>query len=133
MSWWTVSTVVKKSAEEHLYYYKDGITIKVIQGYRWGKVCVLTDDDFPPDIDKENEDGFEVTNSSLIADWELEEFMDGWYGNIEFPEDVDPIEQERLTDIFSDNGIMGLEEDGWEDTCETEWWLFGPLEITRAD
>jgi hypothetical protein len=28
---------------------------------------------------------------------------------------------------------MGLEEDGWEDTCETEWWLFGPLEITRAD
>jgi hypothetical protein len=59
--------------------------------------------------------------------------MDGWYGNIEFPEDVDPIEQERLTDIFSDNGIMGLEEDGWEDTCETEWWLFGPLEITRAD
>ena len=133
MAWWMVSTAVKKSAEEHLYYYKDGYTIKVIQGYRWGKVCVLTEGDDPPDIDTENEEGFEVTNSDIIDDWELEEFMDGCYADIQFPGDFDPIEQERLTEIFEDEGIMGLEEEGWEDTCETEWWLFGPLEITRAD
>ena len=133
MTWWTVSTVFKKHAEEHIFYYKDGVTIKVIQGYRWGKISVSTEGDDPPEIDLENEEGFEATNSDVIEDWELDEFMDGCYGEVMFPADFDLLEQERLTDIFYDEGITGLEEEGWEDICETEWWLFGPLEITRAD
>lgn len=133
MAWWTVRTLEKKSAEEHLFYYKNGVIIKIIQGYRWGSISVLTDNNEPPNIDLENEEGFEATTSEEIDDWELEEFMDGCHGDIIFPADFDPIEQEMLTDIFYDRGIEGIEEEGWEDACETEWWLFGPLEITRAE
>ena len=65
MATWELSTEYKKNAVEVQLWYKDGVTIKKIDGYRWGTFYCESDE--RPDIDLRNPDGYELTD----YDWEL--------------------------------------------------------------
>lgn len=124
MTTWTLSTIEKKSVEEHEIWVKDGVTIKRINGFRWGSV--YCEDDERPDIDLDNPDGINVFD--CVYDFELNSLDDGWYGDWEFPEDFDPEEQERIINGYDEEGYEFMENEGW-DNYENETWFFGPLSL----
>ena len=133
MAYWTVSTVEKKSCEEHEFWVKDSETIVRISGFRWGTFRVETSDDNPPEgIDAENPDGIDMYSHSgdNIVDIELVSMDDGWFVDVEYPDNMSDEERSRMDELWEEDYYDGWEGDGWTQD-ETEAWLFGPLEIVR--
>jgi hypothetical protein len=133
MAVWQLRTKHKKSAETHTFMNKDGVRINVIEGFRWGKVLLTTEGDTAPAIDLSNPHGlntFEIPDT----EWDLDSFDDGWYSDIQVIEGELPDEElEELLELFSGGGIYDLEDHGWEDESECEWWFYGPLELEKID
>jgi hypothetical protein len=139
MAIWRVSTYYKKSCEEHEYYYKDGQTIVRKTGFRWGSFFVETDDDNPPKFEFDYVPGGDGRLDSInmydccvnnIVGSELEHMSDGCWEDIEFPEEMDDEEQERLTELFDESSIYEVleESEGWSQN-DTEAWVWGPILI----
>ena len=96
MTTWVLKTLEKKSVEETEFWTKDGQTIKRITGFRWGTVYCESDE--RPDIDLTNPDGLEVFATDY--DFELDSLDDGWYGDVEYPEDMSDEERERMDELW---------------------------------
>lgn len=128
MATWQLSTASKKNAVEKQYWYKEGVTIIREEGYRWGTFYCESDEQ--PEVDLENEDGYDLTNSKY--DWELDSLDDGCWVEWDFPEDMDEEEQERIIALCEDDFIEGLEGDGWIND-DTEYLFYGPLELKEID
>lgn len=129
MATWKLKTLDKKSAETHTFLKKGSLRIKITEGFRWGSVYLITEDDTPPVIDLTNPDGLE-TYSVPDTEWDLDEFDDGWYTNIEaVTGELSDTEIEELEELFGNDGIYGLEQNKWQDEGECEWWFFGPLQL----
>jgi len=131
MAFWKLSTTQKKSAEERQLWSRDGIVIEITESYRWGSfVC---DSDTKPDVDLENPDGFTLDENTSNHTWEIDFFDDGWSGNVEHVSGEMPIEElDNVMGIFKAGGYSALEEQGWEDLYETEYILYGPLQLERV-
>ena len=134
---WKVSTKDKKSVEEHEYWEKDGQVIVRISGFRWGSWIVTTDDNSPPDFEREPCPGGSTDPDSVDMyncgyETALEMLDDGWYGDIQFPEDMDEEEQERLEEIWEEDSFEAWENDGWTQT-ETECWAWGEFDIEKIE
>jgi hypothetical protein len=124
MATWVLTTIEKKSVEEIEFWTKDGQTIKRITGFRWGKVYCESDE--KPDIDLENPEGISVFDCG--HDFELDSLDDGWYADVEYPEDMDDEERERMDELWDEESYDGWEGEGWnQDECET--WFYGPLSL----
>ena len=141
MANWTVKTLDKKSVEEHEIWTKDGQTIRRISGFRWGSWTVETDDDEPPEFEFDEVPGGNGKADSLnmwncetnnIVTVELISMDDGWYGDIDWPEDMDDDERERLEELWEEEYYDGWENDGWV-LDETEAWIWGPIEISDEE
>jgi hypothetical protein len=132
MATWTVSTKEKKSCEEREIWTKDDMTITRITGFRWGTFSVETTDDNPPLIDADNPEGINMYDYSAdnVDSTELVSMDDGWYGDVEYPDDLDEEEQERMNKLWDEDSYEGWEVEGWYQS-ETEAWFFGPLDIVR--
>lgn len=134
MAIWQVSTNEKKSVEEHEFWTKDGLTIKRITGFRWGTFTIETSDDNPPeDIDPENPDGinmYDYFSDNAENGAELDNLSDGWYGDVEWPEELSEEERERLEELWEEESYSSWESDGWYNS-ETECWFFGELTIEK--
>jgi hypothetical protein len=128
MATWKLSTASKKNAVEKQYWTKEGVTIIREEGYRWGTFYCESDEQ--PDIDLDNEDGYDLTNSEY--DWELDSLDDGCWVEWDFPEDMDEEEQERFLALCEEDYIEGLEGDGWIND-DTEYLFYGPLELEEID
>lgn len=128
MALWQLSTASKKNAIEKQFWTKDGITFIKEEGYRWG--TFTCDNDTEPDIDLENEDGYNLSNSEY--DWELDTLDDGCWVDWDFPEDMSEEEQERIQTLWDEDSFEGLEGDGWIND-DTEYWFHGPLELKEID
>lgn len=126
MTTWVLKTLEKKSVEETEFWTKDGQTIKRITGFRWGTVSCENDE--RPDIDLTNPDGLEVFATDY--DFELDSLDDGWYGDVEYPEDMSDEERERLEELWDEDGYDGWESDGWYND-DTETWFYGPLSLEK--
>jgi hypothetical protein len=129
MATWTVKTADKKSVTEIEIWTKSGQEIRRITGFRWGSWTVETDDDELPEL--EFEDGkIDINNcySNNVDSVELISMEDGWLGDVEYPVDMSDQEQERLDELWDEDGYDGWENDGWYNS-ETEVWLEGPIEI----
>lgn len=130
MSTWELTTLHKKSAATMTFFTKGKHRICINEGFRWGTVILTTDDTNPPVIDLENPDG---VNTCMIPDteWDLESFDDGWFSELLLVEGKMSVKKlEALQELYDDDNIDGLEEDGWEDEGESEWWMYGPLQLT---
>ena len=126
MATWVLKTLDKKSVEETEFWTKDGKTIKRITGFRWGTVYCESDE--RPDIDLSNPDGLEVFATDY--DFELDNLDDGWYVDVEYPEDMSDEERERMDELWNEDSYDGWEGDGWTND-DTETWFYGPLSLEQ--
>ena len=113
MATWKVEPTWKKSVIERNYLTKDGNTVMVETGWRWGEFTVETEDDNPPDI----EAGVDIYNCDYNG--ELVETTDGCWEEIDY-DDCDDESREWLEEFFDEgNSWLDLEEHGWmQDECE---------------
>lgn len=126
MAEWSVKPTWKKSIIERNYLTKDGNTVMIETGWRWGEFTVYTDDDNPPNI----EAGVDIYNCDYET--ELVETTDGCWEEIDY-DDCDDETREWLEEFFDEgNSWLDLEELGWtQDECEMI--IDCDLEITRID
>lgn len=136
MSTYKVSTRNKKSVEEIEMWTKDGMTIRRINGYRWGSFFIETNNNEPPeDITEENEDGinmYDYFSDNAENGAELDVLSDGWLCDFEWPEDMPDHERARLEELWDEDAYSGWEAEGWYND-ETECWFYGPLDIEKVD
>lgn len=137
---WEVSPYYKKSCEEHEHYTKDGMTIKRKTGFRGATFIVETNDGNPPEFEFDFVPGGDGKKDSLdmykfpgsnIENVELDSMWDGCWEDIEFPEEMDEEEQERLQELIDEEGDVYevLEnQEGWSQS-ECEAWIWGPILI----
>ncbi len=143
MATWKVSPYYKKSCEEHEQYYKDGMTIVRKTGYRGASFFVETTDDNLPELEFDFVPGGDGKKDSInmydcpgsnIENVELESMWDGCWEDIVFPDEIDEGEQERLQELFEEEGIYEILEnqEGWM-LDETQAWIWGPILIEDSD
>ena len=146
MAQWTVKTYYKKSCQEIEYWIqsKGEGRITVTNGFRWGEWTVETTDDNPPEFEfVEVPDGNGARDSINMLDCsvnnienvELVSMDDGgcWY-DVDITV-LDEAAKEELEEFIDENSIYELEEreeDPWYQ-AETEWWVWGPIEITNGN
>ena len=129
MAVWELSTAYKKNAIEVQLWYKDGVTIKKIEGYRWGTFYCESDE--KPDIDLHNEDGgYELSDDGY--DWELDSLDDGCWSEWEFPDEVTEEERTKIEEAWDNDWYEGVEALGWSQD-DTEYWFQGPLRLVNKD
>lgn len=126
MATWRITNYHKKNAVERQIWIKDDIRFVKEEGFRWG--IWETESDEQPDVDLENPDGWEPDSD----EWEFIEMIDGCWVEWIFPDDMDEEEQERIQELWNEDSFEGLEGDGWIND-ETEFWLYGPLQLTNVD
>ena len=127
MATWELSTEYKKNAIEVQLWYKDGVTIKRIEGYRWGTFYCESDE--RPDIDLRNEgEGYELAD----YDWELDSLDDGCWAEWEYPDSVSAEEREKIEEAWDNEWYEGMEALGWSND-DTEYWFQGPLKLVNRD
>ncbi len=128
MAIWKITNLEKKNAVERQYWVKGDQTIIREEGFRWGYwTC---QQDTPPDIDLANPDGYEVGCSEF--EWELQEMVDGSWADITWPDSMTEEEQQEWEEAWNEDGYDGVEALGWSND-ETEYWIYGPLELTNED
>lgn len=128
MAIWKITNLEKKNAVERQYWVKGDQTIIREEGFRWGYWTCQRDT--PPDIDLANPDGYEVGCSEF--EWELQEMVDGSWADITWPDSMTEEEQQEWEEAWDEDGYDGVEALGWSND-ETEYWIYGPLELTNED
>jgi hypothetical protein len=113
MAMWSIKPSWKKSIIERNYFSKDGNTVMVETGWRWGEFTCETEGDSEPDI---------TSGTDLYScDYEVEmvELNDGCWEEHDF-DDCDEETTEWLENFFEEgNSYLDLEEHGWTmDECE---------------
>ena len=127
MATWQLSTEYKKNAIEVQLWYKDGVAIKRVEGYRWGTFSCESDE--RPDIDLRNEgDGYELAD----YDWELGSLDDGCWADWEYPTDFPIEERIKIEEAWDNEWYDGMEALGWSND-DTEYWFQGPLKLVNQD
>lgn len=127
MAVWQLSTEYKKNAIEVQLWYKDGVAIKRVEGYRWGTFSCESDE--RPDIDLRNEgDGYELAD----YDWELGSLDDGCWAAWEYPTDFPIEERTKIEEAWDNEWYDGMEALGWSND-DTEYWFQGPLKLVNRD
>ena len=121
-----LTTLEKKNVVETEFWYKDGKIIKRSTGFRWGTVYCESDE--RPDIDLENPDGLEVFATDY--DFELDNLDDGCWVDVEYPEDMSEEEQQRMDELWDEEGYDAWEGEGWSQD-DTETWFNGPLSLEQ--
>jgi len=145
MAIWKVRAYHKKNVQEveHWVRREGQGRITVTNGFRWGEWTVETSDDNPPEFEFTEVPGGDGKKDSInmldceinnIESVELISMDDGgcWY-DIEFS-GLTLEEEEELEEFIEENSIYDLEdrEDSWY-SDETEWWVWGPIEIQNED
>jgi hypothetical protein len=126
MAEWSVKPTWKKSIIERNYYHKDGNTVMIETGWRWGEFTVYTDDANPPNI----EAGVDIYDCEYET--ELVETTDGCWEEHDMDE-CDDETTEWLEEFFDEgNSYYDLEEHGWNQG-DCEMIIDCDLEITRID
>lgn len=138
MAVWKVGPYYKKSCEEHEHFTKDGMKIVRKTGWRFGSWEVTTSDDNPPEFDFYEVPGGNGAKDSInmndcygnnVEEVEFIETFDGCWEDVDWPEDMDDEERERLEELIEEEGFYALEdEEGWM-LDDTEMWIWGPISI----
>jgi hypothetical protein len=132
MATWKLSPQYKKSAVERQYWYKDGKTIIREEGYRWGTFSVESDERPLSDAELKNEDGYELSCIDNDECWELWDLTDGCWADTEAGRDCTEEDLEEFNTAWDEDTYEAVEALGW--MCDdTEYYYYGPLELTNQD
>jgi hypothetical protein len=133
MATWKLSPQYKKSAVEKMFFYKDGKCITIEQGFRWASFTVQSDERPLTDEELKNEDGYELSFIENDESWEMWEMMDGCWLDIEAARDnTTSTDVEEFEAAWEEDSYEGVEALGWSQD-DTEYYYYGPLELTNED
>jgi hypothetical protein len=133
MATWKLSPQYKKSAVEKMFFYKDGKCITIEQGFRWATFNVQSD--LRPLTDEElvNEGGYELSFIENDESWEMWDMTDGCWLDIEAARDNTTEEDvAEFEAAWEEDSYEGVEAIGWVND-DTEYYYYGPLELTNED
>ena len=144
MAIWTVKTYHKKNVQEVETFHRrdsDG-KVTVTNGFRWGSWTVETSDDNPPEFEFTEVPGGDGKKDSInmldceinnIDNVELIDMDDGgcWY-DIEV-EGLSEEDEEEVREFLEENIPYELENCKNYYQGDTEWWIWGPIEIQDED
>jgi hypothetical protein len=132
MTTWKLSPQYKKSAVERQFWYKDGKVIIREEGYRWGTFSVESDERPLTDEELKNEDGYELSCIENDECWELWDLTDGCWADTEAGRDCTEEDLEEFNTAWDEDTYEAVEALGW--MCDdTEYYYYGPLELTNQD
>jgi len=132
MATWKLSPQHKKSAVEKMFFYNGSKAIVVEQGWRWGTFTVESDERPLTDLELVNEDGYELGCIDNNESWELSEMTDGCWLDIDALRDTTEEDVTAFEQAWEQDGYDGVEELGWSNN-DTEYYYYGPLELTNED
>lgn len=133
MATWNLSPQYKKSAVEKMFFYKDGKCITVEQGFRWANFKVESDERPLSDDELKNEDGYELGCIDNDECWEMYDMNDGCWLEIEIGNDkTNSTDVEEFEEAWNEDSYEGVEALGWSQD-DTEYYYYGPLELTNED
>lgn len=133
MTTWNLSPQYKKSAVEKMFFYKDGMVISIEQGFRWANFTVESDERPLTDEELKNEDGYELGCIDNDESWEMSDMTDGCWLDIARENDkVTDEEFEKFEAAWEEDSYSGVEDLGWSND-DTEYFYYGPLELTNED
>lgn len=133
MATWKLSPLYKKSAVEKQFWYKDGKVIIREEGYRWGTFYVTSDTRPLTNAELRNEDGYELGCIDNDECWELDNLDDGCWAESTAGNDQTTEEDiEEFEEAWEEDYFEGAEAAGWTND-DTEYWYYGPLELTNED
>lgn len=133
MATWNLSPQYKKSAVEKMFFYKDGMIISIEQGFRWANFTVESDERPLTDEELKNEDGYELGCIDNDESWEMQDMTDGCWLDIKRENDkVTDEELEKFEAAWEEDSYEGVESLGWSND-DTEYYFYGPLELTNED
>lgn len=133
MATWKLSPQYKKSAVEKMFFYKEGKCITVEQGFRWATFTVESDVRPLTDEELKNEDGYELGCIDNDECWEMWDMIDGCWVDIKAENDKTTAEDlAEFEQAWEEDSYSGVEELEWMND-DTEYYYFGPLELTNDD
>jgi hypothetical protein len=132
MATWTLSPQHKKSAVERQYWSKDGKVIVREEGFRWATFYVESDERPLSDQELQNPDGYELGSIDNDESWELDNMTDGCWADSEAGRNCTEQDLEEFDEAWEEDSFEGVEALGWSND-ETEYWYYGPLELTNSD
>ena len=107
MARWNIQPSYKKSVIERTHFYKEGKSIIIETGWRWGEFICETEDDNPPLI----ENGTDLFDCGYEV--ELQECFDGCWEEREFYGFTEE-EQSAMEEWLDENSAWDLESEGWD-------------------
>jgi hypothetical protein len=128
MATWRISNYYKKEAVESQFWTKGDLVIIKNEGFRWGTWECESEE--RPDIDLNNEYGYELLNSEY--NWDMIEMDDGCWLDWSWDDGMNEVERDRIMQLWEENYFEGLESDGWSNN-ETEHWIYGPIKLVNVD
>lgn len=132
MATWKLSPQHKKSAVEKMFFYNGSKAIVVEQGWRWGTFTVESDERPLTDLELVNEDGYELGCIDNDESWELCEMTDGCWLDIDALRDATEEDVTAFEQAWEEDSYDGVEALGWSND-DTEYYYYGPLELTNED
>jgi hypothetical protein len=132
MAIWKLSPQYKKSAVEKMFFYNGSKAIVVEQGWRWGTFTVESDERPLTDLELVNEDGYELGCIDNDESWELSEMTDGCWLDIDALRDATEEDVTAFEQAWEEDSYDGVEALGWSND-DTEYYYYGPLELTNED
>ena len=131
MAIWNLTPQYKKSAVEKMFFYKNGMIISIEQGFRWANFTVESDERPLTDEELKNEDGYELGCIDNDECWEMSDMIDGcWIEITKENSKVTDEEFEAFEAAWEEDSFEAVESLGWSND-ETEYYYFGPLELTN--
>jgi len=133
MATWKLSPQYKKSAVEKMFFYNAGKVIIIEQGFRWATFTVESDERPLTDLELKNADGYELGCVDNDESWEMCEMTDGCWLDISIGNDkTTSTDEEEFTEAWEEDSYEGVEALGWSQD-DTEYYYYGPLELTNED
>lgn len=138
MAKWLVRTAEPKSvAEREIWTHPVMGTIVRETLFRWGAYWVYTEDEDPPEFDREEVPGGDGVADSIDMhfcgyDTQLVSLDDGCYLNITWPAEMSEQDRQHLEDVWEQDGYDGWETEGWQND-DNEVWFWGELDIERVE
>jgi hypothetical protein len=132
MATWKLSPQYKKSAVERQFWYKDDKVIIREEGYRWGTFSVESEERPLSDIELKNEDGYELSCIDNDECWELWDLTDGCWADTEAGRNCADEDLEEFNTAWDEDTYEAVEALGWMQD-DTEYYYYGPLELTNQD